>query len=278
MFPILFFHPSAFLPLSFLSQFASIPHSLFISFFISAFPPGSLLALWFCQFGVRSQNSTRVAHMLLFASGVARLINTSISAAKFCFILPSMCTAITDWLHLEHKSPLRQMRANPTNCFIYLVAPEVAQPRLKCQFCWRERVAAQCCRFCRLALMLSSGGEKHSNYNSSANERPSDVVENNLETYWWNIIIGKIHKILRCDINVILVLFALAKWLQNVLYCIYIFGLYLGFCWLKLFVLFQFELLLVVIRCQQVFLWNNSQTGLIWLQLPFLAEESVLPG
>ncbi len=125
MFPILFCHPSAFLSLSFLSQFASIPHSLFIFFFISAFPLAPCLFSGFCQFGVRSQNSTRVAHMLLFASGVARLINTSISAAKCCFIVPSMCTAITDWLHLEHKCPLRQMRANPANCFIYLVTPEV---------------------------------------------------------------------------------------------------------------------------------------------------------
>ncbi len=40
--------------------------------------------------------------------------------------------------------------------------------------------------------MLSSAVEKHSNFNSSANEQPSNVVESNMETYWWNMMVGKV--------------------------------------------------------------------------------------
>lgn len=108
-------------------SFQSLLQFLILPLFPSSlrFFPSSLLALGFCQFAMRSQNLSCIAHILLFASVVAQQINTSISAAKFCFLVPSMCSAKTDWLYLENKSPLRQMRANPTNCFIYLVALEL---------------------------------------------------------------------------------------------------------------------------------------------------------
>lgn len=113
----LFCHQPSSLSLSRSPLFALMPHSLSIFFLIYLLSFAPCLLSGFCQFRVCSQYFSYPSFLLL---ACPQLIDTSISTAKFCFIVPSsMCSAITNWLGLEHKS-LRGFDASKSPKLLHL--------------------------------------------------------------------------------------------------------------------------------------------------------------